>query len=578
MNMRSRSMFSIVLWASLCLFGLSGDAHAWGSKSQRPHSPSGFDECSASEGVMLEDEVFTSRGHTMCNAWVGKDLGAGLTRSYSSYAIDAFSNAHALLETSPAHSLLNAEVVALAEPTVSDYAALLRSRALLGLERYQESAAAARVALRSPDSTTRTRARVLEVKALLLGRSWRADKALSKLRKDFPELSQLDGLDLLWGQKLESQNRHGQAAIVYREIVSRSPASASGVEAYQRIKKLAADHKGVRLFSNRERISLLEHLVWNGPFADARELIKTLRAEKLSRYLLQRVDVAAARLARVEGRFADEKKLLLAAYGPSQIEPQLPPEKRLRRLKKKGWLGQPANQLQRALGLALAADDKAELSEIVAGFEGGQIVLPAQRLAAAELVAGSVPDLALSKLLEPALGRGSSSLRARTRYHYGRALERAGKRAEARRAFASVAGEDKSGTSWYTMLADIALARLACKESCTLQREGFAPSKRTRELNKRKSAAVDYNKVAGQLEDVAAAYDEKAWPFLKRAAAFLRMHDTQEAGRALYESFLQWRRAIGSPISRTGFEAVVMGASRASENVPFSLRAERRKT
>ncbi len=501
-------------------------------------------------------------------------------------------------------------------PRIADHIALLRGEAAFRARMHDMALAAYDAARRSVDGTVRLRARVGRVRTLLALDRTEAIAELEGLLRTYPELPERQILRFEYASSLERRNRIADAVEIYRAIDFEHPGSSVATRARQQLASLAELGVSVAPFTAEQRVERAERLVSAGPMEDAREVVDAMLEDRtLRRDLRKRVCVMAARIARLEGRFDDQARLLRMARTGATIaeDPVQPPseEERLRAAR---------DEVRRIQGGSLRSVPNARLVLVaqVAAREGVHDVVdsvlrtalarrvpPQTRYELALVASGGPHDEKVAALLRPLTGL-PGELGSGARYHYARALHRLGHYDEAEQAYERARTLDQSGLGYYAMWVGLELAQLRLMRGAPDERhegpalaelaipangaglehaamrggartsgratdaiaedaipatagehlEGFAPNRARAER-----AAIDYGALADRLRGVAEV-NAVGYPQLGRAVDLLRLGEIGAAQGELYEAFLAWRGAIGRPIRRVGLESVARGAER----------------
>lgn len=551
-------------------------------------------------------------------------------------AREAWRSFQALATSDPELALLRLPVLEAALPRLADVFALRRGDLLLQLERPREAEAAYRQAFeRSVDSEVLVQARVGRVRALIASGHRDAPNALTELERRYPELPEEPLLELELAQMRERQGKLSEALRTYRRLDLRHPGSAPAARARARLQELLDEGVRVRPMSPAQRVERAERLVRRGPLAEARrELAALTEQRQLAPALRAKVYVLAAHLARHEGRWQDAQLLLQRAQAtgalPGDPEDRArildrtqdlsrasvarspeSAERQLRQLKAGRPLPRIGTGRLLLMGRVAARAGLQETVDAIADELHRRDLPPALRLRGALELTGGASDERILQLLN-GLHELPGSLGLKAAYHRARALQRLGRWAEAELAFLDVVARDDGPTPFYAMWAELQLDEVrasmvgACGPVATCEpppspqppaesatdgfvseqadailadasvvgprapREGLADRVVATGLPPR-----DLPRALGLLEPIVKAHGE-AYPWLGRAADFLKLGEADLAGRQLYEAFLAWRQAAGRPIRRCGRESVARGASRGRQFVGFALKQARR--
>jgi len=522
------------------------------------------------------------------------------------------------------------DLVEAALPRLADRIALERGDVLLAheperAERAYESAA------NSVDGTVRVRARVGVVRAAITRGARNAEQRLNVLLRSYPALSEEGSMRLELAAVEERRGRPRVAARIYQALDLNDPGSPEAVPAREALARLHEAGVWMRPWTTEQRVARLERLLQSGPFPLAREELRRLRRDRrLSPEERTRVSQVGARLARIEGRFEDERDLRrhgrVAAVGTDDEGDELDSATRaamraqaarsrdeaearedVARLRGRlAYRRLPTVRLFRILELGA----RAGLADVVdASLEAlaRRDLPPRMRYQAAITATGVAREELLIPLFRSLVNHPSLGIAAR--YYLARSLERSGDAGAAERAYLEVQRLDQSGRRYYAMwaglrldharsrLLDGGLAPVLCSPASaiasasdasprlasragivdtspsTMRRaEGSAPSLGRPEAL---TPAPDFEALATALEGVVEAHGA-AFPWFGRAVDLLRLHEADAAGDELYEAYLAYRQAMGRPVARAGLASVSRGSDRRRVFVPFPVRRGRR--
>ncbi len=536
----------------------------------------------------------------------------------------------------PEAALLRIPLLEAALPRLADVFALHRGDLLLRLARPQRAEAAYRVAFeRSIDSEVLVRARVGRVRALIAMGHRDATNALTNLKRRYPELPEEPQIELELAQMRERQGKLREALRTYRRLDLRHPGSIQAARARTRLQELLEDGVRVQPLSLAQRVERMERLARRGPLDRARTEIAALMQERrLPPALRARVYVAAARLARHEGRWGDAEALLRRAQGTGAL-PGDPNDRarlldrtvdlaravaarrrdvatrQLRQLRAGRTLPRIATGRLRLMGRIAARAGLDETVDAIAEELHRRNLPPALRLRSALELTGAASDERILALLD-GLHELAGSLGVKAAYHRARTLQRLGRWAEAELALLDVVVRDNGPTPFYGMWAKLQLDEVrasmvgACGPlaTCTPPAAPRSPSVVTTDAHASERADSiladsaltgvrtpregladrfiatqipprDIPRALALLEPIAKEHDD-AYPWLGRAEDFLRLGEADLAGRQLYEAFLAWREATGRAIRRCGRESVARGSNRGRRFLGFALKRDRR--
>lgn len=545
---------------------------------------------------------------------------------------------HALSQAGrAADALPHLSVLEEAFPRIADRLALLRGDLLVEAGQAREACAAFRVAVDSPDSTVRMHGRVGAVRCLIAAHDPRAQRELDDLSRRYPRLPQELPLRFELGREHERSADPETAIRVYQQIDLNDPGSASAGLARERLAALAADGLPVRPYTLQEKVDRADRLLSSGPLADARDYITALHDhEPLSGDRRARIALMLARIARVEGRFEDAARYMRQGRGASTDDPedvarrarrqhdmeeaadQASEESAQRRInairRGKPYLAMDVQQLVRVLEIAAQASLRDTVDQCLAALIRKQVP-GGVRFDAAIVASGVGSDRLVAGLLQGAAENPRGSLAIR--YHYARALQRMGHNSDAERHYLRIVAADRSPERYYAMWSQQRLwevreamigagetprgddeqAAIMDEASAEAELVGPEPVDEAIEEEDGPALAVSPRGVlyaslsaleprptpAPEVDDLALAemltpvIDEhgESYPWLGRAQDLLRLGEHEGASDELHEAFVAWREARGTPMLRTGLEAVCRGTERARTRVDRDVRRER---
>jgi soluble lytic murein transglycosylase len=491
----------------------------------------------------------------------------------------------------PARSPLD---LAASHPLLADRFELLhvereleRLRREAGAVHPDPSLCALEAALASPSSAVAARARVMQVRCLLLVDDPSAPESLEALLRRYPELPDEVALRLEQARSVARRGRHAEAAAAFRAIDLAHPGATEGRLAREGLAALLEQgHEAVPL-SPRERVERAARLVRSGPPELARDELARLREATLTPTLAAEVFVLSARTARVEGRFAEADEFAARAR---ELEPRLanvspgplarPAAERVAESLRSGGLAalldEGATEVQRSRALRRASSSR--LLEAVRATARAGMGAPATlltqeaarraqlpcgvRFEIAVIASGTAADEAIVALAARCEADPAYGLRAR--YVRARALERAGRRSEAAGAYRAILASDASDTGFYALWSRQRLAVLEPGAAWDAPTPARVAAEDSEELD-----------LAGALAALRDVHGE-AYPWLARAHELVRLGDREAAREELHELYLAWNDARGRGPIRAGVEAVYRGATRQRVAVPASLRRRRR--
>lgn len=327
-----------------------------------------------------------------------------------------------------------------------------------------------RRAAESPQRDLAARADVARVGCLLAIGDRRAERELDELRRSYPELPQVDELDLLLAGAYELRGDRQGAAERYRALDLTSPGSTHAASARAALARLAGDGVTVRELTVAQQAERAERLTRGGYYELARPEIARLRAMDLPRSVAAQVARTAARMARVEGRWADAERLLREASGQPEADAdearalaeqasdlgraaqdaeQLTQE--VRRLLRGPMARQPTTRLFAALTTASRGGLREVVNDVLREIARRRTLPPGVRFDAAIIASGTGDDALVADLFQEV--RSHSRYGVAARYHYARTLERLGRVPEARREYTQVIALDDRRLPYYALWA-----------------------------------------------------------------------------------------------------------------------------
>jgi len=524
-------------------------------------------------------------------------------------------------------AFLSLRVVQTAFPNLEDRLALTRAEIHLAAGEPREAREAFELARTSIDSEVATRARVGRIKALIAMGHQSAGRELQALMRRYPNLPPVLELRFALAQAHESAGNENEAVRIYRDIDLMSPGNAIAAESRTRMQAIADAGTRVRGLTALQQVERAERLVRHGPMPMARVEVERLLAESLAAELRGRVAYAAARIARVEGNWENARRFTAMANGvpiadderreqtaqraadmarAATAREQESARQNISRLKgRSSWGRVPTLRLRNIVEIGARAGLSEEVNGAVEALSKRSNLHPTIAFDTAIFAAGLADDALLVDLLVRI--KDHPRYRVNGRYHYARALERAGRYVEAEVEFLRVAELDRSETRWYAMLSEQRLwsVREAMLCRCGPSEMAAAPEAGadgepmvlaalssipdpSRRLNARHEGTrantrplgpppePDLDAIAEQLAPIVEAHGA-AYPWLGRAHALLRLGDARGASDELHEAYLAYRDAKGRSLRRTGIEAVYRGTERPRVFVDWTTRRNRRQ-
>jgi soluble lytic murein transglycosylase len=519
-----------------------------------------------------------------------------------------------------------------AEPLLADRVALARGDVLLAAGRARDACRAYGAAIDSLDAAVDARARVGRVRCLIASDHRDGADALAEIRRRFPRLPDALGLRVELARMRVRTGDARAAAALYRVIDLDEPGSAEAVAARAAIEELRAAGTPVRPFSAAEQIARAERLVASGPMPDARTEVERLYGERLTVEQRASVCLLAARVARIEGRWEDARRLALEARGrmPSALASEDASRERdavdaaaareqavaLGRIAvlRGGlpWRRVSTMHLRMIVDLGATAGLSSTVDEALAAFRARREPNAVLSFELAITAAGVGSDEHVEAVLAPLVDHPRLGVQAR--YHRARALERLGRLAEAEIEHLRVEALDRSENRYYAMWSRQRVRwvheamicgcdpeeaeRRAATEAAVAEVEGVPPMLASadatqpivpRRLPPEREGTMSPERVrdpggdgpdlaalAARIEPVAAARGE-AFPWLARSRALLLAGEPAAASDELHEAYLAWREANGRPLRGDGLPAVFRGEQRPSRAINWQMRGPRRR-
>ena len=516
----------------------------------------------------------------------------------------------------------------LAFPRLADRFALARGELLLELGRPADADRAFVAARQSPDPSVAAEARVGEVRAAIAADRPDADDDLQALLDFYPALPNRSQLRFELARSRERIREFQNAVRIYRDLDLSQPGSDVAAQARERLGVLAARRVSVRPLTDEQEVARLETLARVGPHALAREEAERLLEVRMARPLKQRVRLVAARIARIEGRFADAGRHLEAgaadgAEGDDARRRELQrvrdasqtaearrldvARKKVARLRRgRPWVRLTPSKLVAILRIAAPAGLSGTVDEALRALERSRRLNTSTAFTAAILASGVGSDERVLEILAPVVEL-TNQRGVAARYHRGRTLERMGRYDEAEAEFLRVRADDRSETRWYAMWSEQRLwtVREAMLCDCTplevavdtaanggsgellASLRGVAARPAPLRLEGTRSAElaalravseprpVDFERWVERLEPLVERHGE-AYPWFGRAQDALRLGDAGAATDELNAAYLAWREARGRPLRRSGREAVYRGIEAPRRRVSPTVRRARR--
>ncbi|MFK7989197.1 MAG: transglycosylase SLT domain-containing protein [Sandaracinaceae bacterium] len=387
-------------------------------------------------------------------------------------AAEALSHARSLAEAGRhREAILSLRVVAEAEPLLADRLALQEADYRMAAGPSTAACEAYSRALESPHRSVAVEARIGLTRCQLMTGDRDGIDGFADLQRRYPELTMEDELSIRLGQAYEGWGEGSEAAAVYRRVDLMSPGSPWAQTARERLAALSAEGVRIRPLTVTQEVDRAERLVRSGPMDLARSEVARLQQVALPRPLAAQLASAAARIARVEGRFDEAARLLRVATGQDSLtdeeresmtarasdmaaaaEGRAEDEarSRIRQLTRGRSIDrQPTARVFSILRIAARAGLTAEVNQAAASILRRDRMPPGLCFDAALVAAGTGDDASVAALFERAMHHPRYAVQAR--YHYARTLERMGQLTDARAAYAQVVAEDSPRLPFYAM-------------------------------------------------------------------------------------------------------------------------------
>lgn len=460
-------------------------------------------------------------------------------------------------------ALLNLRVVEATMPRIADHVAMMRADLHMKHSDFERAAAAyTEVVTKTPSVELRAEARVGRVRSLLRAGTKGAESELTALLERYPELPEAGSLRIELARHRELTGHVRNAISIYREIDLELPGYPMAAEARERLAALAGEGRRVVPFTELEQLERAARLIRSGPVEQARATVMALRSQPFSRAYLRQRDALIASFDEIEGRrFArtddQGERGERDDYALLQLKKKLGrrPERQIEKLK--------SPQLALYLERAAAARDTA-VADMLVGELARRLrsSSPELRFDALTVAAGTASDEALIALADTLLDAREVAVPAR--YHRARALERLGKRDDARDELRRVIQLDVSPTQFYATFAEQRLRELegsgdgcrAAGRASSCNRAAIDTALRElEELNN-----IDLDRAILQLTLLESLHGA-AYPWLSRALDLARVGEVERAADELYEVLLAFRLSGRRGTLRAGREAVYRGVS-----------------
>ncbi|MFW2387131.1 MAG: transglycosylase SLT domain-containing protein [Polyangiales bacterium] len=445
----------------------------------------------------------------------------------------------------------------------------------------------------SPHESVRLEAASGRVLSLLRADDPAADQALEDLLLAYPSIPGGAELRLEQAQSLMRRGRIVESIATLHAIRTDWPGSRAAGSAEVELARLKARGHQTPSMSDEERVQRARLLVRTGPLDEAKSLIAELLESPLTGPQHADVHYLAARLARDEGRWtAAETYLRTAQLFPIEnlatarhIENRANDmaetansrdldyaRLRLSNLRAgRSDVSIPTNQIIDMIQVASGAGFRAEVDALLISLSKRLGTPPSAVFDATMAAAGTGSEELIIGLLENVAKRPGSRYRVVALYHLARALERAGRPAQAAPLFAQAqADATLTGDAYYALWAGNGLERVQHgrksegKEGLSNGADGPVP----------RAPRTSGRALAKQLRPVAERHSE-TFPWIARAVDLLRVGELDAASAELFQAYLTWRHALGKPVARAGLNSVARANNRIHEVLPSEVRTAR---
>ena len=476
---------------------------------------------------------------------------------------------------------------------IRDRVALLSGR--LELLRGQPSRAAEFFleATESPHDSVRVQAAYGRVFSMLRADLPGAEAGLQDLLAAYPELPDRGELLFEHARSLLRQRRYAEALDIMQTLEIEHPGSVAAEWARAEASRWQALGYRAPSLSDSDRVKRARELVRRGPLDEAKRTVERLLEMPLTGEQHAEVHYLAGRLARFEGRWrAAETYMRTAQLFPmpsvsaaqaiekrasdmaetANARNRQSAERRLTELRagrKSSTI--PSARLVEMIEVASAAGLREEVDDALASLMARKGLSAGVLFDAAMSSVGTGSDALLVGILEDVAKRPYSMYRTAALYHLARVHELGSRANEAGLFFSrAAASAELTGDAYYSLWAENGLERL--KEGAVSPgREGFE-AQPEQELP---SAPRPSNEALAERLQPIAAIHGASYPWLARAVDLLRVDEPAAATEELFESYLQWRQALGRPIARAGLDCVARADSRTHPPVASDVRAAR---
>ncbi|MDD9969658.1 MAG: lytic transglycosylase domain-containing protein [Myxococcales bacterium] len=501
----------------------------------------------------------------------------------------------------PADALLHLRVVEEAMPSLSDRIALHKGDLLMDLGQAEPACSAYEQARDTPTGSILAAARVGLVHCALARDQRDAELQLQKLFQRYPRVSDRDELRLAQADSRARRGNRWGAAQLYRTIDLQNPGSREAQRARTALARLEQQGLSIRALTAIELVDRADRLVRSGPIDLAQATVDDLLNQKrLSAPLRARLHLLKARMARIAGRWEEAEHEVVSARKlgapPGDSARYMPPpapardladrEAALKRARaqifkiqrRRPMIRLSTMQLRTVLRIAVQNELRPVATEALEALNRRRSTRPIVRFEAALEALGTADDATVAKTLEKIIH--IRRYRLAGRYHYARALERAGRADEAEPHYRAIIEADKTSTRYYAMWSEQRLWSIQSQahQSCAppLPMSGPAVKNiseralciggagRLREPLQEQAAslaALDPNtreEVAQLLAPLVATHGN-AFPWFQRALDLVHLGDFAAAADEIHEAYLAYRDSRGSPRLRIGLLSIFTG-------------------
>jgi soluble lytic murein transglycosylase len=468
-------------------------------------------------------------------------------------------------------ALLSLRVVESNLPRIADHVALMRAGLFERTGDHARAAQAYGEAVRSLNGDLAARAQVGRVENLLRSGDASAQLELDQLLRKYPHLPEAPRLKLALADYRAARGEVKTAISTYRMLDLAMPGYPVAHTARERLAAMAAQGHVITPYSVTEQMARAAKLVSSGPVELAREAVAQLETMRLTKTQQAQREMMVLDLADKTGELHPD--LALAPGTDPEVE-RAANEKRLAAAlaKKKLTKLRPA-QLYMSLQEAARFKATSVADPLVAELTKRGMAAPADvRFGALSAAAGTASDALLADLAATLVNHGT--LGPAARYHRARALERLGRKDEARLELEEVERLDHSVTRFYANFAGQRLRALDGATPCAAGRASQCNRERIEVALKGLEVDMtpDVKGATAHVALVEAAHGE-AFPWLGRALDLLALGETAAAADELYETYLAFRGAARRGTLNAGRMAVYRGVG--VQRLPTDLATRR---